>query len=360
MGLLTIGAFAGLSGLTPKALRLYDDLGLLPPAWVDPQSGYRYYDPAQLAEARLVAWLRRLGMPLARIRELCGLSPAAAAAGIAAYWAECEADHAVRRDLAAALISELSGEETGMTAAGDLQIRYAAGTDAGLVRARNEDAAYAGPRLQAVADGLGASGGGDLASAAAVSALAALAEGGGRSGDLAAALRDAARQANDTLRDLVAADPSVAGLGTTLTALLWSGTQLAVVHIGDSRAYLLRGGEMFQITHDHSYVQRLVDEGRLEPAEAASHPDRMLLVRALDGKADSVPDTVLRRARPGDRYLLCTDGLSRVVPDTAIRDALRTAPGPDEAVTALIGLARAAGGPDNIACAVADVPARAG
>ena len=360
MGLLTIGAFAGLSGLTPKALRLYDDLGLLPPAWVDPESGYRYYDPAQLEPARLVAWLRRLGMPLARIRQLSGLTPAEAAAGVASYWAGCEADHAVRRDLAAALIRELSGEETAVTAAGDLEIRYAAGTDAGLVRARNEDAAYAGPRLQAVADGLGASGGGDLASAAAVSALAALAEGGGQAGDLEAALRDAARQANDALRALVAADPSVAGLGTTLTALLWSGTQLAVVHIGDSRAYLLRDGELFQITHDHSYIQRLVDEGRLEPAEAASHPDRMLLLRALDGAAGTVPDTARRQARPGDRYLLCTDGLTRVVPEEAIRGTLHAAPGPDEAVTALIGLARAAGGPDNIACAVAYLPARAG
>jgi len=360
MGLLTIGAFAGLSGLTPKALRLYDDLGLLPPAWVDPESGYRYYDPAQLAEARTVAWLRRLGMPLARIRQLRGLTPAAAAAGIAAYWAECEADHAVRRDLAAALISELSGEETGMTAAGDLEIRHAAGTDAGLVRARNEDAAYAGPRLLAVADGLGAGGGGDLASAAAVSALAALAEAGDSSGDPLAALRDAARQANDAVRALAEADPSVAGLGTTLTALLWSGAQLAVVHIGDSRAYLLRDGELFQITHDHSYVQRLVDEGRLEPAEAASHPDRMLLLQALDGDAGRVPDTALRQARPGDRYLLCTDGLSRVVPDADIRDALQAAPGPDEAVTALIVLAQTAGAPDNIACAVADLPVQAG
>jgi serine/threonine protein phosphatase PrpC len=360
MTVLTIGAFAQLSGLTPKALRLYDDLGLLPPARVDPESGYRYYGLDQLTEARKVAWLRRLGMPLARIRQLRGLAPAAAAAGIAAYWAECEADHAVRRDLAAALVSELSGEETGMTAAEGMEIRYAAGTDAGLVRARNEDAACAGPRLLAVADGFGPGGGGDLAAAAAVSALAELAAAGGQAGDPLAALRGAAQRVNGALPGLAAADPSVAGLGTTLTALLWSGSQLALVHIGDSRAYLLRDGEMFQITHDHSYVQRLVDEGRLEPAEAASHPDRMLLVRALDGKAASVPDTAVRQARPGDRYLLCTDGLSRVVPGETIRDTLRAAPGPEEAVAELIGLARAAGGPDNIACAVADVPGRAG
>jgi protein phosphatase len=355
MELLTIGAFARLSGLTPKALRLYDDLSLLPPARVGPESGYRFYHPAQLAQARLVAWLRRLGMPLARIRVVCGLDPAAAAAEVAAYWAECDADHAARRDLAMVLLNELAGKETHVSAAGTLEIRYAAGTDAGLVRECNEDAAYAGPHLLAVADGFGP--GGDLASAAAIDALRPL-DTGCPVGDLINALQQAVQQANAALPGLVESDPSRAGLGTTLTALMLMGSQLALAHIGDSRAYLLRDGELFQVTHDHSYVQRLVDEGRLLPEEAASHPDRMLLLRALDGDPAAAPDTSLREARPGDRYLLCSDGLSRVVPLAAIRDTLRATPEPDAAVERLIGLANRAGGPDNIACAVADVTGR--
>lgn len=355
MGLVTIGEFARLSGLTPKALRLYDELGLLPPARVDPASGYRLYDPAQLAQARLVAWLRRLGLPLARIRVVCGLPPAAAAAEVASYWAASEADHATRRQLAALLIRELSGEEPAMTTA-TMEIRYAAGTDIGLARARNQDAAFAGPGLLAVADGFGD--GGELASAAAIGALSRLA-GGPPAGDLLGVLREAVQRANDALPGLAGA----AQAGTTLTAVLWSGSRLALAHIGDSRACLLRGGELFQITHDHSYVQRLVDEGKLLPEEAASHPQQMLLARALDGSPAATADLSVHDVRAGDRYLLCSDGLSRAVPAPAIRAALAGAPGPAEAVAQLIGLANQAGGPDNIACAVAEVhpvPALAG
>lgn len=351
--MVTIGEFARLSGLTPKALRLYGELGLLPPARVDPGSGYRFYEPAQLRQARLVGWLRRLGMPLARIRVVCELPPATAAAEIAAYWAESEADHAARRDLAALLISELSREETGMTTP-PLEIRYSACTSKGLVREHNQDAVYAGPRVLAVADGFGP--GGDLASAAAVGALQRLEAGGPVAlGDLFGLLREAAQQANEALPQLVSSDPSLAGLGTTLTGLLWSASRLTLVHIGDSRAYLLRDGLLRQITHDHSYVQRLVDEGRLQPEEAASHPQRMLLARALDGSPDAAPDLSEVDTRAGDRFLLCSDGLSRVVPAAAIRDALSTAPGPAEAVARLIDLANEAGGPDNIACAVAEL-----
>ena len=106
-------------------------------------------------------------------------------------------------------------------------------------------------------------------------------------------------------------------MGTTLTAMLWSGSQLALVHIGDSRAYLLRDGELFQITHDHTLVQSLLDEGRITAEEAASHPQRSLLLRALDGGDDPAPDLQLREARAGDRYLLCSDGLHAVVPADA-------------------------------------------
>jgi PPM family protein phosphatase len=352
MELLTIGAFSRASRLSPKALRLYDSLGLLTPAHVDQVSGYRFYRPDQLERARLVAWLRRLGMPLARIGVVCDLAldaPDQAAKQIAAYWAETEAELTARRGLAAHLISYLSGEETTMPAAQPaLAIRYAARSDIGRHRERNQDTAYAGQRLLAVADGMGS--GGEAASAAVIEALKPL-EGALPAGNLLNAMQDAVRQADSALRDLAAADP---GTGSTLTAMLWSGSQLALVHVGDTRAYLLRAGELFQITHDHSVVQALLDEGKITPEEADSHPQRSLLLRAMDGRATQ-PDVSLHDAQAGDRYLLCSDGLTTVVPAGVIQAALSTPGDPEQAVGRLIDLANEAGGPDNIACVVADV-----
>ena len=311
MDLLTIGAFSRASRLSPKALRLYDSLGLLAPAHVDEVSGYRFYRPDQLERARLVAWLRRLGMPLARIAVVCDLArdtPDQAAEQIAAYWAETEAELTARRALAAYLTSYLSGEETIMPAAQPaLAIRYAARSDIGRSRDRNQDTAYAGQRLLAVADGMGGSG--DAASSAVIEALKPL-EGALPAGNLLNAMQDAVRQADSAVRDLAAAD---SGTGTTLTAMLWSGSQLALVHVGDTRAYLLRAGELFQITHDHSVVQALLDAGKITPEEADSHPQRSLLLQAIDGDHMTQPDVSLHDAQAGDRYLLCSDGLTAVL-----------------------------------------------
>ncbi|MFI9233554.1 MerR family transcriptional regulator [Streptomyces rimosus] len=373
--LLGIGAFARASRLSPKALRLYDELGLLPPAQVDPGNGYRRYRVAQLERARLVAWLRQLGMPLARIRDVCGLPPGPAADAVAAYWARTEADTAARRELAAFLVNHLSGKDTAMetdtgrTPAGEprarrrLEIRYAALSDTGLVRESNQDTAYAGERLLAVADGFG--GAGASAGAAAVEALRRLenVDGGAlRPGDLLNTLADAAREANRSVGEAVAAEgeTGTGTAGTTLTALLWTGSHLALVHVGDSRAYLLRDGALFQITHDHTHVQSLVEEGRLTPEEAESHPQRALLARALGSGADWEPEVGLREARPGDRYLLCSDGLSAVVPSDAVQDALAGAPDPGQGVRDLVALAHQAGAPDNVSCVVADVSLRPG
>lgn len=140
--------------------------------------------------------------------------------------------------------------------------------------------------------------------------------------------------------------------------MLWTGSRLALVHIGDSRAYLLRAGELFQITHDHTLVQSMVDEGRLSPEEATSHPQRSLLLRALTGGmggAGGAADIRLHDARPGDRYLLCSDGLSSVVPTEDVRHVVTAARDPEQAVRELIALANGAGGPDNVSCVVADV-----
>lgn len=368
MGLLTIGAFAKASRLSPKALRLYDELGLLAPARVDPVSGYRLYAPEQLEQARLVAWLRRLGMPLARIQLVSTLEPAAAAREIRAFWARVEADTAARRNLASFLIEHLSWKDPTLSATTKpLGIRYAALSDTGLVRESNQDTAYAGPRLLAVADGCGSQGA--PAGAAAVDALKHLESGSIPAGDLLSVLEDAIEQAKRAVHDVIrtgsssatagttptGSGPSSDHTGTTLTAMLWTGSQLALVHIGDSRVHLLRDGELFQITDDHTLVQSMVDEGRLTPEEAASHPQRALLIRALGLGADDTTDMGLHDARHGDRYLLCSDGLSTVVRTEEIRRVLTESTEPEQAARELIALANGSGGPDNVSCVVADV-----
>ena len=354
LSLMTIGAFARASRLSPKALRLYDELGLLRPAEIDPSSGYRFYHPGQLERARLVARLRRLGMPLTRIRLVCDAEPEAAAAEIAAFWAQVASETAARQELASFLVDYLCGRAIAMSEAGTTHgIRFAAQTDIGLVRSRNEDGTYASPRVLAVADGMGGEPGGERASAAALAALAVLDE--AEIADPLAALAGAVSQAGQDLRELAQADPALEGLGTTLTAIVWSGSQLALGHIGDSRAYLLRDGELFGLTEDHTYVRSLVAEGKLSDQEAAVHPQRALLLRALDAGTDPEPDLSLHAVRAGDRYLLCTDGLHAVVPDGDVQAALSAAADPPAAARDLIALATAAGGPDNIACAVADI-----
>jgi PPM family protein phosphatase len=355
--LMTSGEFSRASRLTRKALRLYDELGLLQPIRVDPATGYRFYAPAQLEQARLVAWLRRLGMPLARIRLMTELPSAQAASELAAYWHQVESETAARRELASFLIGYLSGRETCMQNR-TLAVRYAARSETGLTREGNEDSVYAGTRLLAVADGLGGHAAGEVASAAAIDALRPL-DTDVPAGELLDALDHAVRRAGSTLRDMAESDPALEGMGTTLTALLWSGSQLGLVHIGDSRAYLARDGEVFQITHDHTMVQSLLDDGKITPEEVESHPQRSLLLRALTTGGGGEAELQLHEARPGDRYLLCTDGLHEVAPADAVATVLRSAADPEEAVAGLVALAIEGGGPDNVTCIVADVVAAA-
>jgi PPM family protein phosphatase len=235
-----------------------------------------------------------------------------------------------------------------------LALRYAVRSDVGLLREGNEDSAYAGPRLLAVADGMGGHAAGEVASAVAISALADLDE-DVPAPDLQVALAEAVTRANQTLHDMVVTDPSISGMGTTLTAMLWSGGKVALCHIGDSRAYVLSDGQFHQITHDHTLVQSLVDDGRISPDEAATHPQRSLLLRALDGTSEAEPDLSVYEAKAGDRYLLCSDGLSSVVSEETLHRILATVSDPEDAVLQLVELAIKGGGPDNITCIVADV-----
>ena len=233
-----------------------------------------------------------------------------------------------------------------------LALRYAARSDRGLIRNNNQDSVYAGPRLLAVADGMGGHAGGEIASNVVISSIAYLDEDRPHD-DMIGALRDATFEANEHLRELVAQDRNLDGMGTTLTALLFAGSRIGLVHVGDSRAYLLRGGQLVQITHDDTFVQALVDEGRITEEEASTHPQRSLILRALNG-ADVDPDLSIREARVGDRYLLCTDGLSGVVSAETLVEALQL-PDPSESAGRLVELALRSGGPDNITCIVADV-----
>ncbi|GGS87240.1 protein phosphatase [Planobispora rosea] len=235
-----------------------------------------------------------------------------------------------------------------------IALRYAARSDVGLLREGNEDSAYASARLLAVADGMGGHAHGEVASSVAIAAMSSLDE-SAAGADLLSAIDAAVRDANRQLHEMVGRDPSLKGMGTTLTAMLWSGTNVALAHVGDSRAYLLRSGELYQITQDHTLVQSLVDDGRITQEEAATHPQRSILLRALDGSGEVEPDLSLRQAQIGDRYLLCSDGLSGVVSAETLHHTLSTIDDPETVVRTLIDLANRGGGPDNITCVIADV-----
>ncbi|MPY78971.1 MAG: protein phosphatase [Actinophytocola sp.] len=233
-----------------------------------------------------------------------------------------------------------------------LVLRYAARSDRGLVRSNNQDAVYAGPRLLALADGMGGHAAGEVASKVVIAALAPL-DDDEPGEDLLSQLRESVVGGNNAIAELVENEPELEGMGTTLTAILFSGGTLGLVHIGDSRAYLLRGGQLTQITHDDTFVQKLQDEGRITEEEADTHPQRSLLLKALTGH-DVEPSLTIREARAGDRYLLCSDGLSGMVSRETLEDAIAI-PDAQECADRMIELALKGGGTDNVTVIVADV-----
>jgi len=233
-----------------------------------------------------------------------------------------------------------------------LVLRYTARSDRGLARSNNQDSVYAGPRLLAVADGMGGHAAGEVASKVVIAALAPL-DDDEPSEDLLRQLHEATLAGNSAIAELVANEPDLDGMGTTLSAILFAGSRIGLVHVGDSRIYLRRGGAFAQITHDDTFVQSLIDEGRITEEEAATHPQRSLLLKALTGH-EVDPSLTVREARAGDRYLICSDGLSGFVSHETLAETLQI-PDAQACADRMIELALKAGGLDNVTVIVADV-----
>jgi serine/threonine protein phosphatase PrpC len=353
--LIPIGEFSARSGLSPKRLRGYAADGLLVPAAVDAASGYRYYAPGQLREAALIDALRRAGLPLAEIRGLLTDPTGERLDG----WAErLESDAAARRQALGQARRLLAGPTSNhrkiLTTEGKtMRLSVASRSDIGRVRELNEDAVLAGESLVGVADGLGGAPGGEVASELAVSLLQAA-----FTGHSADALVAAVRAANRAVWERARTEEGLGGMGTTVCAAgLVGDGDLAVVNVGDSRTYLVHDGALVQLTQDHSVAADLVRRGELDQAGLLEHPQRNILTRALGGGPEVDVDTTTHPAVPGDRLLLCTDGLFTEVPAAEITAAMTS--GGDLRSTAdhLVDLALAAGGRDNVSVVVAQIEA---
>ena len=234
--------------------------------------------------------------------------------------------------------------------------RSAAVSHVGKIRANNQDSGYAGTNLFVVADGMGGHAGGDVASAIAIKRVIEVDKSFASPHDAEFALQSALLAANSLIAETVFEHPELTGMGTTVSAILRLGDKLALAHIGDSRVYRFRSGKLEQITADHTFVQRLVDSGRITPEEAAVHPRRSVLMRVL-GDVDASPeiDTTVIDTLPDDRWLLCSDGLSSYVSDDKIKAALKSVADPDAAGNRLVKDALDQGAPDNVTVVIVDI-----
>lgn len=239
----------------------------------------------------------------------------------------------------------------------EFTLDYAACSDRGLVRGNNEDSGYAGPRLLALADGMGGHAAGEVASALMIDALkpldSPLIDEEEYSERLETLLVTAMDEGNQAIAAHVDANPTLAGMGCTLDALLFRGNEVGLCHVGDSRVYRLRDGALEQITKDDTFVQTLVEQGKLDPADVSSHPQRSLILKALTGRPVE-PTVRTERVQAGDRYLLCSDGLSDPVSFDTIAEILRSS-SPSQAARKLVEMALRGGGPDNVTVVIADV-----
>ena len=233
--------------------------------------------------------------------------------------------------------------------------RHAAFSHVGIVRPGNEDSGYADAHLLVIADGMGGHAAGELASAAVVASVCAdVSDRPAERDALESWVRNKLAAAHDRIGDLVAEQPERRGMGTTMTLLGALDDALLVAHIGDSRAYRLRNGELSQLSKDHTYVQALVDSGKIDASQAMHHPRRNLLLRTIDGIHDLELDVTEHDLQLGDRYLVCSDGLNTVLDDATITEVLAQGD-PTYAVATLVDYALAAGAPDNVSVIVADV-----
>ena len=347
--LISIGEFSARSGLSPKRLRSYAAAGLLPPAAIDSVSGYRFYAPGQIRVAELIDALRGAGMPVADIGEFLRCPTADR---LDTWATRLEYDAVQRRnalDLARRLLTT-SGEPSA-NAEAMMRLDTASRTETGPVRPTNEDAVLTGPTLAAVADGLGGAPGGQLASSLAIAILS-----DAFTGASADELTAAVRAANRAIFERADAADGLDGMGTTICAAgLTADGLLTVVHVGDSRTYLSRAGTLTRLTDDHSVPFDLVRRGELTEAEVADHPHRNVLTRALGVGPGVEMDSADHRVAPGDRLLLCTDGLFTEAAEDDIAAAMSRGAGLQETADELIELAMAGGGRDNVSVVVAEV-----
>ena len=234
-----------------------------------------------------------------------------------------------------------------------LQLKYVAHSEIGLIRKNNQDSGFASPHLLVVADGMGGAAAGDLASAVAIDTVRKIeAPTDGR--QMLDVLAHAIHDANDKIAELIESDVSLEGMGTTLTGAMFDGVEIGLAHIGDSRAYLFRDGRLERLTHDHTWVQSLVDDGKISEIEAAMHPHRSLLLKVLNGQPTNDPDLAMVPVKAGDRLMFCSDGVCGLIDDDVIEAALQT-PDLDQAVERLVAESLREGGIDNITVIVADV-----
>ena len=353
--LMSIGEFSRQCGLSAKRLRTYADGGLLVPAAVDPATGYRYYRPSQARDARLIDRLRAAGMPLTDIGQVLA---APSAERLDAWNVQVETDAAQRRRALEQARRLLTGDAPASPdrtlpsrKARTMNLRAATRTDIGRVRENNEDAAVATDRLAVVADGMGGHPGGEVASAVAVSLVQAA-----FSGHSLNELEAAVRAANRAIWDRASTNPDLDGMGSTICAAgLTDDGHVALVHVGDSRAYVLRDGALRQVTDDHSVTAELVRRGELSEQNAAGHPMHGYITRALGVGPDVELGARTVAATAGDRILVCTDGLVNEVRQPEICAVLTRTEDVQAAADELVELALTRGARDNVAVVVADL-----
>ena len=356
--LMAIGEFSDRSGLSAKRLRTYAAEGLLAPAAVDPGSGYRYYSQGQLADARVIDALRKAAVPLADIHAFMRLPSQERLDAWARQLHSDANDRQGALTLARRLLTE-KDDPLFPTANPDFKERFMTTlrtigrTEIGQVRENNEDVIVSSDRLALVADGMGGHSGGEIAANIAAGVISAVFT--GQSDD---ELDAAVRAANWAIRDRAIGQSGLEGMGTTICAagLLVSG-QLALVHVGDSRAYLWREGALSLLTMDHSVTAELIERGELREEEAARHPYYGVLTRALGVAPDVEIDRRTVAVEKGDRVLLCSDGLFNELSVDEITSAVEEARDPAAIIDTLIERANAQGGRDNISVVVAEVAA---